>query len=247
MKKSLFTVILIFLSISLNAQINKKSGQVVYQTIKKIELNLEGELSHLANQIPKEIKKENELIFNEKASVYRSLIRNQENELENETSGSLIQIKSGSSNEFVYSDLILKTNTSQREFLSRLFLIDSKADTIQWKLTGNQKNILDINCHEAQLTGTPKRIIAWFAPSIPVPTGPDGYTGLPGLILSLDIDNGKSVIDAQSINFRDVDSKEITKPKSGKKVTQKEYEKIVEDKKRELSGNQGGGVFIIRR
>lgn len=246
MKKFILTSILTGSVILLFAQQGQKSGHVVYQTTKKLEIKLEGDLAHLADQLPKEKKSDNELLFNEDASIYRFIAKKQEDEAVKEAAGATIVFKTSNPEEYVYSDLKTKINTAQREFMSRQFLIESNTDTAQWKLTGNQKVILDLNCLEAELVGGSKKINAWFAPTIPVSTGPDGYTGLPGLILALDIENGKTVITAQSVDFRDVNDNEITKPKNGKKVTLKEYNQIVEEKMKEMRENQGGGVFIYR-
>jgi GLPGLI family protein len=44
-------------------------------------------------------------------------------------------------------------------------------------------------------------IIAWFALDIPVSAGPDRYTGLPGLILEININKGALVISAETITI----------------------------------------------
>jgi GLPGLI family protein len=246
MKKIFITALIASTAIFIYGQENHNSGHVTYQTTKKIEIKLEGEFAHLADQLPKERKSENELLFNEEASIYRNIAKKQEDDAVKEAAGATFVFKSQGPEEFVYSDLKSKINTAQREFMSRQFLIESNTDTVQWKLTGNQKIILNLNCIEAELVGGSKKVTTWFAPTIPVSTGPDGYSGLPGLILALDIDNGKTTITAQSVDFRNVDSSEITIPKNGKKVTLIEYNEIVEEKMKEMKENSGGGVIIYK-
>ena len=120
-------------------------------------------------------------------------------------------------------------------------MVETKTDTIQWKLTGNQKAIQGYNCMEAELVGSKRKTIAWFTPMIPVSTGPDGYVGLPGLILAIDIEDGKTTYTAQTINLKEIDSSLIEKPKEGKKVTSKEFRKIMDEKIKEMGGTPGGG------
>lgn len=89
----------------------------------------------------------------------------------------------------------------------------------------------------------PKEIIvtAWYTMDIPVPQGPENYWGLPGLIL--EVGDGKTTILCSKIVINPKDKKEIKAPKTGKVVTQKEYEKIVADKMaemREMNQGQGG-------
>lgn len=68
--------------------------------------------------------------------------------------------------------------------------IEQKAD---WELTNETKTINGYLCykatsiyHNSSWNDNPKfNIIAWYTPRIPVPFGPNGYHGLPGLILEV--------------------------------------------------------------
>jgi len=245
MKRNVFLLMALFTCNFVFAQDNQMSGIIKYQYIKKIELKLEGDLAQLADKLPKESKSVKELLFNDAASLYRNQVKVQEDENNMvESNGSVVLFSVQNADEQVYCDLKNKTNIAQREFMTRQFLVESNTDTVQWKITGNQKRILDLNCLEAELVGSSKKTIAWFAPTIAVSTGPDGYTGLPGLILELDIYSGNVSITAQSIEFRAVASNELEKPKKGKKISEKEYNKIKNDKIKELKGNSTSGTFF---
>ena len=130
--------------------------------------------------------------------------------------------------------------------MSRNFLIESGTDTVKWKITGNQKEVLGYSCLEAELVGASKKTVAWFAPTLPIQTGPDGYSGLPGLILSIDIEDGKMTLTASKIEFKPIDSKELAKPKDGKRVTAQEYKKIVDEKTKERQSVSGGATVTIQ-
>jgi GLPGLI family protein len=92
-------------------------------------------------------------------------------------------------------------------------------------------------------------ITAWYAPEIPINQGPEGYWGLPGLIL--EVNDGKTTILCSKVVLNTKDKVEIKAPSNGKVVTQKEYDKIVSDKMeewRETGGNgmRGGGMRMGR-
>ncbi|WP_432672800.1 GLPGLI family protein [Flavobacterium sp. SM2513] len=81
-------------------------------------------------------------------------------------------------------------------------------------------------------------ITAWYTPEIPVNQGPDSYWGLPGLIL--EVSDGKTVILCSKVVMNTKEKAEIKAPKTGKEVTQKEYDEIVAAKMQELQEMRGG-------
>lgn len=231
------------------AQESKSSGIVTYDMTRKFELKIQGaQDSEIASMLPKEKKSKKELVFNEEASLYRNPIKeNAEDEVIQESAGgSSIQIKMVEADEFVYFDLKSKKKTEQREFMSRRFLIESNTDTIKWKITGNQKEIIGYSCLEAELVGASKKTVVWFAPTLPLGTGPDGFCGLPGLILAVEVEDGKMTLTASKIDFKPIADKELVKPNDGKRITAEEFKKIVEEKTKEMQSTSGGAMVIIR-
>ncbi len=81
-------------------------------------------------------------------------------------------------------------------------------------------------------------ITAWYTPEIPVNQGPESYWGLPGLIL--EVNDGKTIILCSKVVMNTKEKAEIKAPKVGKEVTQKEYDKIVTEKMKEMQ-EMGGG------
>lgn len=99
----------------------------------------------------------------------------------------------------------------------------------EWKIKKSSKSILGFATKKAEstyhdpITGDSHTIIAWFAPSIPIRSGPDIFTGLPGLILELELP--KAVITAETIE--EDEKLEIKKLNDKDALTQKEYEKLI--------------------
>jgi GLPGLI family protein len=83
-------------------------------------------------------------------------------------------------------------------------------------------------------------ITAWYAPEIPINQGPEGYWGLPGLIL--EVNDGKTTILCSKIVLNVKEKAEIKAPNNGKVVTQAEYDDTVTKKMEEMMEmNQGQG------
>jgi len=68
-------------------------------------------------------------------------------------------------------------------------------------------------------------ITAWYTPEIPINQGPEGYWGLPGLIL--EVNDGKTIILCSKLVMNSKDKVEIKASANGKVVTQKEYDDTV--------------------
>jgi GLPGLI family protein len=96
----------------------------------------------------------------------------------------------------------------------------------------------------------PKEIVitAWYTPEIPVSQGPEGYWGLPGLIL--EVNDGRTTILCSKIVLNPKDKVEIKAVTKGKVVSQKEYDEAVMKKMEEFremnQGRGGNGGMQIR-
>jgi GLPGLI family protein len=114
-------------------------------------------------------------------------------------------------------------------------IIKSQYDN-QWNFSNESKVIDGFECFKASRViivdngtfGVFKRtIFAWYCPEIPVPFGPAGEGGLPGLILELQ--NRNVIFGVMKINLNS-EKGIITLPTNGKIVTDKQYVKMLEGK-----------------
>jgi len=88
-------------------------------------------------------------------------------------------------------------------------------------------------------------ITAWYTPEIPINQGPEGYWGLPGLIL--EVNDGKTVILCSKVVLNSKDKVEIKAPSNGKEISQKDYDETVTKKMQEMQEMNGGrGGFQMR-
>ena len=107
---------------------------------------------------------------------------------------------------------------------------------------------MNFNCKKATATIDETAVEVWYSLDIPVASGPDSFFGLPGMILEVKTKttNREKHIIAEAVNFKEVEKNKITAPKKGKKVTQEEFRKIVEEKTKEMQQMTGGGTIMIQ-
>lgn len=176
----------------------------------------------------------------------------------------------GGFSNIIYTDINNNKKITQENSFGKRFLIEDTLENFAWTITGEAKNINGHNCTKAVLTVNSnddvkealkdvegldlsalgkQQITAWYSAEIPIPCGPMGFAGLPGLIAELDMNN--IVYTLESIEVIN-DVKEIVPPSKGKKVTAKEYAEIQKKKLEEIKSNgfgfgEGGNVRVIVR
>ncbi|KAB1157296.1 GLPGLI family protein [Tenacibaculum aiptasiae] len=134
-----------------------------------------------------------------------------------------------------YKNLATNERFWQVEDFGDLYLVNEKFNKYKWKLLKSEsKKILGYICYKAIGTFTEyspirkktieNKIEVWYTPSLPIPFGPSGFDGLPGLVLeSL---NGSFYLIAKKINLKKQAFK-IRKPIKGKKVNHDEFNKLI--------------------
>ena len=172
----------------------------------------------------------------------------------------------GGSGSLYFKNLKEKRFVSKTDIMGKTFLIKDSIPNYQWQLTSETKNIGNYTCYKATFTkevenrmmtvenGETKQTkktetiitTAWYTPQIPISNGPTFYHGLPGLIL--EINDGKTTIVCTEIVLNPSEKITISEPDKGKIVTQAEYDKIRDEKNKELmerfQSRDGKGIEI---
>jgi len=240
---------LLILSVGMKAQ-TPQAGTVEFEEIRKFEFNLEGEMAQMMKDMPSEQKSAMILYFSTEASLYEK-VKGEETMMGGgfaHAEAGINIIMSAPDNK-VFIDLVKNEILEQKEFMTRTFLIKEDMPENKWKITGEQKMILDYPCMEATVTDTAGVTTSvWFTPAIPVKSGPLTFCNLPGLVLEADINDGSHKFIAKSINLDLPDEEKLMKPKDGKKVTKEEYDIIVAEKMKEMGVENGGSgnTIVIR-
>lgn len=137
----------------------------------------------------------------------------------------------------VYTDAASKTKiynneTESGKFKRQEFLITESLFT-DWKLINETKKIQDFTCYKAvgeyhyktDAGNFSKTITAWYSPEISSSFGPNGYGGLPGLILELHVGLNGALFGAKKINFNSSEV-QLSIPNKGEQITKEEFDEI---------------------
>ncbi len=249
--KLLLLLISTFYTITVSGQI---SGQITYTETIKLELDLPEGLD-ISGMMSDQLSHDKVLSFSGMESVYTDHKDNQDQEKEiTSDDGSFKMVfKMDAPEEILYTNMSTKEQYRQTGFMGKTFLIESSVEKNKWKLTGEKIKYLGYVCQKAERTEYIERedkermIVAWFTSEIPTPIGPSGYNNLPGAVLMVNIDNGKTEIKATAIDLGAIEEIALDKPTKGQKVTKEEFDQIVEQKTRELEEEYGGeGSIIVR-
>lgn len=220
-------------------------GKVTYAESRKISLNFDGpEHQQIKSMLPKSMDSENELLFTETESLYQPLQKEDSeedlSELNLNEGGSNIQIKMATPENTVYRDIAKEEMVESRDFMGKKFLITGE-EPKKWKLTAEQSTVLNYTCVKAILQDTSENVVAWFTPQIPISTGPGEFSGLPGMVLKVEENEGQRVIEATDISFDPIDKSAVKKPTLGKKVTREKFVELVKQRMEEMNAQMGGG------
>ena len=232
-KKIIFCTLLL-LNLNVFSQKQISSGEINYEVTLEIDedklkaLNKKSNISEqdskmVISKLKNQDKIHFKLLFNKNESIFKEDKKLEVDDKKND----LIKIITGKG--IFYTDKNSKKIVNQKESFGELFLID--VPKVKWTLTQERKKIGNYVCYKATTEKESEnrkgkfitKIMAWYAPELPINYGPKDYFGLPGLILELR--KGDLLFKASKINLSNKDIK-IKKPTKGKKVTLEEYTKI---------------------
>ncbi len=257
MKRILFAAGTLLLAGFANAQ--QTSGRVLYERTIQMQMRISGMGDEGERSIPRTRTDKLEVLFGNNQSLRRAV---QDERPEDEMAGGggmQVRIMVAGADDVSFCNFDDGRVTEQREFATKTYIVADSVRKLNWKLTGETKTILGYQCQQATTqrisqrtmmtmdNGQMKReqvpdtsnITAWFTGTIPVPAGPEYQGQLPGLILAIDINNGRTVYRALEVSPK-VDMATIKEPKGGKKVTQDEFAKERDKAMEEMQRNMGG-------
>ena len=223
----------------------QQEGVIVFEEKMDLHKRLPPEREQYKDMIPQFRSVNFELHYTAEETMY--VVSKEQAEPEGEHQGRRMRFRGmGAQNRQVYKNIPDNQMVDSRDFMDKKFLIKGALDELQWKVTGNQAQILNYICMEATWQDTANSYVAWFTPQIPVASGPAEFAGLPGMIMRLDINDGERLISAKSVTEQEVDPEMVKEPKKGKEVTSEEYRAIVREKMEEMRAEGGGPGMHMR-
>ena len=246
--KKLIAALLISLPFMIMAQ---TQGVIQYEETISFQIDLPEGMEEFKSQIPNSQKNKMNLTFTEEVAWYEPAKSNEDPQdvtMGSEGGGMMIKMKFDMPENKTFTNISEGTMIEKQDFMGKKFLISGDVEKYKWKLTGEQEKVLDYVCQKATFQDSTRNLVAWFTPQIPVATGPGSISGLPGIILKLDRNDGERVVVATLVELKEIEKKTLKAPKKGKKVTQEEFQKIQDEKMKEMEEEFGGsGSRIIIR
>ena len=194
------------------------------------------------------------LYFNENESIYKAPpAKDEEDEDETKdinSGGNTMRMKFNKPKNEVYVNYKTERKIELNDLFGKKFLVDDSLKSPKWKIESEIKKIAGFDCMKATMRPNAERkntVVAWFTSEISCPSGPN-YSGLPGMILEVNVDDNLQLYIAKNIEFRKLKTDELAAPSGGKKVTKAEFKKIQEDRLKDLGAPAGGsgGKMIIK-
>ncbi len=254
-------------SLTTVATAQMKEGKISYE--RKINMHRNLPDPQMKSMIPEFRTDKFELIFNENVSLFRSVVDEEAPDPFANAGGGgggmRMNFRMPTAN--TYTDMTKQMQYEERAFFEKEFLIIDSLKQYKWKLSEETKTIAKQLCKKATTmitspqmrmrvsiggagnntdttANTPRapketELVVWYAENIPVSFGPDNYSGLPGVIMEIDQDNGATVTTAVEVSAK-YPKKELVAPTKGDKMNRAQFQenmmKLVQDMQR------GGGI-----
>lgn len=238
MKKIMITIMAGICWQLLPAQV--KQGKVVYERVTNMHKRLPPDQQSMKAMIPEFATGKQQLVFAGDESVFTTLpdeadIRDQAGQ---ESGRMNIRMNNGS--EETYKNYATAKMIALRELGPKKYIVEDSLRQLPWKLTEDTTTIKGYHCKKAvAINKQGDNITAWYTEEMPVPSGPEQFGGLPGLILQMDIGDGFIVFTA--VDIQPGTGNQVVKiPTGGKKISQKEFQKMMDD----AFGPSSGGPQI---
>lgn len=265
--KSILTLF-VSASLFLVSHLHAQSFQGIAHFKTKTSMDIRMDSTQVSNEMQEQIKemlkkqmeKEYTLRFDATTSVYKE----DESLGAPATGGGMVFGFSSGAGDILFRNTKEKYFAKTADVFGKPFLIKDSLKVYNWKLENESKKIGNYTCYKAtfeqevkqssfstddknntdSLTGkkqeVKKQIItAWYTPEIPINIGPSKYWGLPGLIL--EVNDGSTTMICDKIVLNPKEKFTIDQPTKGKEVSQAEFDKLMEEKLKEMEEMYGGG------
>jgi GLPGLI family protein len=213
-------------------------GKVIYEQKIDMHRRIPEDNAQMRSMIPPFRTTKFSLSFADNQSLYQ-VIEEEQDMSENNNSGMVIRM--GGAQAVFYKNFNTSQLVEQRELGGKEYLVEDSIKNLTWKLIDETDKVLGYTVKKA--TGKTERgndVEAWFTEELPISAGPEGFSGLPGLILKVDVNKGEFVYTATEF-VKSVNKKDLKAPTKGKKINKTDFAKL----QQELFGNNAGPMRVV--
>lgn len=226
MKKLLFISFIFYLPFLTSAQQFITKGKIEFERKINVHKQFEGEgdwIQELKKTIPQYNITYFNFFFDGNKSVYKP-------GRENPDSRPGMDWGNGPAKEnIVQTNYQTQHFISQKQVFETLFLVEDSLRKINWKYTTDTRKIAGFTCRKASgIIMDSVFVFAFFTDEIMVSGGPEGFSGLPGMILGIAIPRMHTTWFATKLELAEVTEKDLAPPVKGKKTTIADLEKSLQ-------------------
>lgn len=180
-------------------------------------------------------------------SLYKlieKISNNQEQGMRGPRGGGRMMMMNGDN---IYKNTSTHQLLKEQNMMAKTYIINDSLQNYDWKLTRESKTILGNEAKKATAIIDSIQTTVWYIPTIKYKTGPENYWGLPGLIAEVETEinrgpvKGKRIITLSNISTS-TNSKAIEKPKDKSAISQKEYNKLMDEQRKRFEDMRNSGV-----
>jgi GLPGLI family protein len=225
-----------------------KEGSIVYERKINMHKRLGPEQESMKNMIPEFNTSKTQLLFSETESVFKNVKEEEDiRETAGQEGGGRMVMRFGGGENETYKNYATEKLIELRELGPKKYIIEDSLRKLNWKLDESEtKTIKGYTCKKAT-SKNPQglNIEAWYTEQISCPSGPEIWGGLPGMILELNIGDGEIVFTPLEVADKS-DKKMVKAPSNGKKISRKEFQKMMDDQFGPASPGGGPVIRVMR-
>jgi GLPGLI family protein len=270
MRKIFLLLTLVLVAIT-NSFAQVKEGKLIFE--RKVNMHKMITDPEMRARIPEFRTDKFELLFNEQASMFKSIIEEEAPDpfANSGGGGGGMRFNFRMPETATFTDIPNQMQYESRSLFEKEFLIIDSLKPNKWKLSEETKTIAKFVCKKATTMIIPQQmsmrfgggrnrnntdttapvkpkeieLVVWYTESIPVSVGPDAYAGLPGAILEVDSDNGGNVITATEFTAKYA-AKELKQPTKGDKMNRAQFAESMKKIMEDMQRGGGMGGMRIR-
>lgn len=222
-------------------------GIITYEQV--IQIDTDRFPAEMREMVPPERKSTKQLFFTNEEGIYKSVKNQEDTNREVAEGNNRMRFRMRMMDENIhYTCLADQSTLNKLDIFGRVFLVEGDDEPMEWKITNDMKTVGSFQAFKATSMRDTIPVEAWFTPQIPVSLGPGSYRGLPGMILYVNVNNGKQTITATNLEIRSLtEDEKISPPDKGKRLTKEEFEQLRKEKMEEMREMGAGRGRMMRR
>lgn len=216
--KKLMTLLFIFACLTSFSQARFISaGRIEFERKYNQHSQFEGEgdniwVGEMKKNYPKMVTDFYELKFNSEKSVYKLLKENPDNKY--------LWMGKPSESDVAVKDLTKGTLSIQRDVFEQTYIIQDSLRQLEWRITDETRTIAGFECKKAVTRICDSvYVVAFYTNQILVNSGPESFSGLPGMILGLAVPRLHTTWFATKVELIEPTPAQLSPTQKGKKAS----------------------------